>query len=140
MLNILTVEVANDVVSVADLIIWFQVIVIPLIILILGAILYFKTPKMNPHFGFRFRSAYQSSESWHYANKLTGKLFFYTGLVATIIYLPFIIILFPRKLGNAFPLALIPTFITVITLIVEISIILVKIKKFNQNHPVESVK
>ncbi|MDR2828496.1 MAG: SdpI family protein [Acholeplasmatales bacterium] len=76
--------------------IFFIVILpIPIIKIVLGSILYFKTPKMNRYFGFRTKKAYFNDDTWFYSNNLFGKIFFYSGIIETILFIPLIIFIMP---------------------------------------------
>lgn len=56
-------------------------IVIPLIMVIFGAIMIKKTPKRNMLFGYRTRRSTASDAAWDYAQKLAGRIFLRLGLL-----------------------------------------------------------
>ena len=56
-------------------------IVIPLMMVIFGAIMIKKTPKRNMLFGYRTRRSTASDAAWDYAQKLAGRIFLRLGLL-----------------------------------------------------------
>ena len=61
-------------------------LVVPVIMIIAGAIMLYKAPKkMNPFFGYRTSMSMKSQETWQFAHALCGKLWVIIGCVLLVI-------------------------------------------------------
>jgi hypothetical protein len=106
------------------LILQIVIIPIPIIKIIFGYVLYFKTPKMNRFFGFKTRKAYTNEDTWFFANNLFGKILFYTGIIETILFALFIFLI-----PNALWIIILLELITFITAIIGVIVVNIKLNK-----------
>ncbi len=60
---------------------WFVNLLIPLIMIIFGLYFYKWGPKtINPLFGYRTTMSMKNAETWHFAHRYCGKIWFIGGL------------------------------------------------------------
>ena len=63
---------------------WSITLFLNLLIIVLGGLIAFKTPKINSIYGYRTRRSMSDETSWNLANKLAGRIMFITGIVGVV--------------------------------------------------------
>lgn len=102
---------------------------IPLLVAVFGFYLYFKTPQeRNKHIGFRTKQSYYSHQAWLYSNKLTGIIFIILGIGLLVIYIPLLVLVYPKF--NE--LVIILMCITAFLIIVSVLVVNFRAKKINE--------
>lgn len=99
----------------------------PIIKIIFGAILSYKTPSLNWLFGYRSSQSMKNEEAWHYANKTTGKIWLITAPIELIILLTF------SLLFNNLTAYIIMMFVPLVTIFIMIVYIEIKLKIMNKD-------
>ncbi len=63
-------------------------IAISILFILCGLALWICTPKtINDIYGYRTKHSMQSQDAWDYANKLSGKCFFFSGVISLLLVL-----------------------------------------------------
>ena len=79
----------------------FSNIFIPLIMIVVGIILFLMPPKkINSFYGYRTRRSMQNNETWIFANKFSGKIMFFVGIILLIISIIITNILYDEETLN----------------------------------------
>ncbi|MGI6787611.1 MAG: SdpI family protein [Acholeplasmataceae bacterium] len=102
---------------------WITILILPLLLVILGLILWKKTPTPNWLFGYRTKKALSDEKTWFVANKLYGKIVFLVGVIDLIILIPTLILTLPNHLA-----VMLTIFLILVTLTIIVSIIIVETK------------
>lgn len=76
-------------------------LLIPLIMTFFGFLLYKHPPqKINSIYGYRTKSSMKSQETWIFSNKYFGRIWYYLGLIISLLILFIIIFLRPKIFPN----------------------------------------
>lgn len=101
------------------------IMLFPVMKIIFGAILAYKTPSLNWVFGYRTPRSMKNDEAWLYANKLAGKIWLVMGPIEIMIFIPLVI------LFEDITLYLIITFLPLVLTIIMMIVIEFKLRKIN---------
>ncbi|MGI6782033.1 MAG: SdpI family protein [Acholeplasmataceae bacterium] len=103
------------------MLIWISILIVPVIFIIMGLILWKKTPKPNTILGYRNKKTLSNDKIWYYANQLYGIIAVIAGIIDLLILIPMLILSIPNHL-----LALLIVFLIVITASIVIPILIVE--------------
>jgi|GEM_PF-774342 len=112
-------------------IMWSLVLVVSLLLILLGYLLFYKTPTFNNWIGYRTKSSKSNLKAWNYANKITGKVLLSCGCISLLISVIIICIGMTRL--NSWLYAVILPNIIMFSWVLVLIVFIIKIEKKLKN-------